>query len=290
MLSVIIPVYNEGENLTTCLNSLIRQSIRNFEIIVVDDGSDPKLKAQSSKLKMPQGITYKLLIQEHKGAGAARNLGATHAKGEILVFLDADMEFNRDFLKKLTLPITAGKTIGTFSKEEYLLNKRNELAVCWNINRYLINHWKLDDGQLHKRMIPYYYPDTQSVFRAILKVKFTEVDGFDNTGYTDDWSLSKKLNIQAVNAPGAVYYHRNPESIPEIWKQARWIGGNRFLTGSPVRKLFNLVRYSFPVSVIMGVYVFLRTRISGFLVFKIVYDFGISASVLESFIRQKRVK
>src|SRR3990167_8387264 len=169
-LSVIIPVYNEEDVIIDCLKSLSHQIYKDFEIIVVDDGSTDNLKLKSQNLK--------ILTQNHKGPGAARNLGAKHAKGDILIFVDADMTFDKDFIKELVAPIKAGKGIGTFSKEEYLLNKNNDIAVCWNINRYILNKWKLD-SQVYSRMLPAGYPDKQEVFRAIKKSGFMKVGGFD---------------------------------------------------------------------------------------------------------------
>ena len=297
MVSVIIPFYNEEKTIEQCLESLSRQSYEDMEIILVNDGSsdNSKFKIQNSKLSPPSGgilaeagqlkiKNFKILEQEHQGPGAARNLGAKHAKGDILIFVDADMTFDKDFIKELVAPIKAGKGIGTFSKEEYLLNKNNDIAVCWNINRYILNKWKLD-SQVYSRMLPAGYPDKQEVFRAIKKSGFMKVGGFDSDGYTDDWTLSKKLGSFAVLAPGARYYHKNPSTPYEIFHKARWIGGNKFLTGDIRRILFNLFRYSLIMSVIISVPVSIKVKRIRFIYFKIIYDFGIWLSVLESFFR-----
>ena len=160
-ISVIIPVYNEEKVIGSCLESLAKQTYKDLEIIVIDDGSTDKSVAiiENSKLKIANLL---LLKQKHVGPGAARNLGASKAKGDILVFVDADMEFEPDFVGKLIAPIVAGKSIGTFSKDEYLLNKNNVWARCWNLERFGQVDW----------MVPRNYPNTAPVFRAILKSKF----------------------------------------------------------------------------------------------------------------------
>jgi len=98
MISVIIPTYNEGEDLIKCLESLSRQKGEDFEVIVVDDGSTDgsisKVKDRISDWRL-KGL--KILNQSHKGAGAARNFGARLARGDILVFVDADMTFGKNF-------------------------------------------------------------------------------------------------------------------------------------------------------------------------------------------------
>ncbi len=278
-LSVIIPVYNEAEVITNCLDSLYKQTLADqMEVIVVDDGSTDSTKL---KIKSPKFKELVFLEQQHEGPGAARNLGASKAKGEILVFVDADMEFAPDFLEKLIAPIGKNGVIGTFSKEEFLLNKDSALARCWNLNL----------GRQANRMHPDNYPNTQNVFRAILKAKFNEAQGFETTiGYTDDWSLSRKLKTLAVVAPGAIYFHANPHKWLEIWQQARWFGKNEFLTGSFVRKLYNLYRYLPFLSMIKGIYGAIKYQEPQFVAFKIVYDTGVFISVLFSFLGEQKAK
>ncbi|PIP32189.1 hypothetical protein COV53_02055 [Candidatus Gottesmanbacteria bacterium CG11_big_fil_rev_8_21_14_0_20_37_11] len=283
MVSIIIPFYNE-ESILNCLFSLIKQSYSPLEIILVNDGSEniASLKSQISDLKS-KGILIRLLNQNHQGPAKARNLGAGRATGDILVFVDADMEFDGDFIYDLVTPIKEGRTIGTFSKEEYLQNKDNIWAVCWNVNRYLTNGWQIDD-QVYERVLPIYYPDKQVVFRAILKKQFDKIGGFDNTGYTDDWTLSRKLNKEATAVKGARYCHRNPDSLGEIYLQSKWIGKSEYLTRNITRKIFNLFRYSFPISLSVGLFISLKYKIPQFVIFKIIYDFGISVSIYKSLI------
>jgi len=283
MVSVVIPVYNEEKAISDCLFSLSKQSYRPFEIIVVNDGSKDNSELVIRRVKSQLKIkNLKIFTQPHQGPGNDRNLGAKYAKGEILVFVDADMVFEKNFLRDLVRPIEEGKTIGTFSKEEYLLNKKNIWAICWNINRYYMNNWRLD-SQVYERILPTYYPSHQPVFRAILKAEFQKVCGFADIGYTDDWTLSRKLKKEAVAVEGAVYYHRNPETVKEIFSQARWIGKNEFLAGNILRKLISLVRFSTPFSFIVGIIISVRMRIPHYLFFKIIYDLGIWVSVLLSF-------
>src|SRR5688572_8887700 len=121
MISIIIPTYNEESVLKKCLESLSLQTYKSFEIIIVDDGSSDNTKNIVESLKS-QISNLNFLTQKHGGAGAARNLGAKEAKGTILVFVDADMTFDKDFLKDLISPIEKGEVKGTFSREEYVAN------------------------------------------------------------------------------------------------------------------------------------------------------------------------
>lgn len=279
-VSVIIPAYNEEQFIGECLNTLLSQSYRNLEIIVVDDGStDGTLKIiKNFKLKI---LNLKLLHQKHKGPGLARNLGASFAKGEILIFVDADMTFEKNFVQDLIGPIIKGKTVGTFSKNEMVKNPKNIWSICWNINRNVPQD----------RMIPNNYPNESPVFRAILKKEFDKVKGFDTSGeYTDDWSLSKKLKVLAKVTGGALYYHSNPSTLTEFWKQARWIGKNEFITGSLLRRIRSLVLYSLPMSAAVGLFKSVINFNPSFLIFKIVYDLAIYLSVIKSFFGEAKYK
>lgn len=88
-LSVIIPVYNAEGNLSQCLNSILVQTLKEIEIICVDDGStDDSYRLLQAFQKNDSRIV--VLQQENAGAGAARNLALTKAKGDYIAFMDAD--------------------------------------------------------------------------------------------------------------------------------------------------------------------------------------------------------
>lgn len=98
-ISVVIPVYNAEVYLQQCLDSLRVQTLKEFEVICVDDGSTDAsydiLKEYSAK-----DSRFAVIHQDNTGAGAARNNGFAHAKGEYVVFLDCDDFFAENFLEK----------------------------------------------------------------------------------------------------------------------------------------------------------------------------------------------
>ena len=84
MISVIIPAHNEEDYLGVTLNELNRQDYPDFEIIVVANG------CRDRTAEVAQGNCHRLVVLSQKSLGVARNLGARMARGELLVFLDAD--------------------------------------------------------------------------------------------------------------------------------------------------------------------------------------------------------
>ena len=98
-VSVIIPVYNAGPYLRPCLDSVLSQTLSDMEILCVDDGSTDDSPAILGEYAQ-RDPRLRILAQENRGAGAARNTGMAEARGKYLVFLDADDFFEPDLLEK----------------------------------------------------------------------------------------------------------------------------------------------------------------------------------------------
>ncbi|WP_455645868.1 glycosyltransferase family 2 protein, partial [Methanosphaera sp.] len=97
-VSVILPVYNVENYLEKCLDTLTKQTLKNIEILCINDGStDNSLEI----LEKYQAIDHRIKIfnQDNEGAGTARNLGISLAQGEYLSFLDSDDFFDKDMLR-----------------------------------------------------------------------------------------------------------------------------------------------------------------------------------------------
>lgn len=96
-ISVIVPTYQHASTLARCLNSILNQTRKPDEVIVVDDGStdDTKnvLRAYSDRVQ--------IITQSNQGAPRARNNGFNHSVGSLVLFCDADVEMKPDMLSKL---------------------------------------------------------------------------------------------------------------------------------------------------------------------------------------------
>lgn len=99
-LSIIVPVYNAEMFLEKCLNSLVNQTLKDIEIILVEDGSNDR-SLEICKKFAALDSRIRLFEQENSGQSVARNLGLDKAVGEYIAFADSDDWVDEDFYEKL---------------------------------------------------------------------------------------------------------------------------------------------------------------------------------------------
>lgn len=100
LISVIIPVYNAGKYFNHCIESIVNQTYKNLEIIIVDDGStDETPKSCEEWAKKDKRI--KVIHKENGGASSARNVGIDNAVGEYIGFVDADDYIDLDMYEAM---------------------------------------------------------------------------------------------------------------------------------------------------------------------------------------------
>lgn len=258
LVSIIIPAYNEEKYIIKCLSSLKKQSYPRYEIIFVDDGSSDRTK------EIAEQYADTVITQAHQGAGVARNNGAKKSKGSILVFIDADMFIDNDYLKHIVAPIIKGKAVATSVKEEYVANVSNIWSYCFQI----------DNNLAFNKRIPLTKETTSDKFRAIKKQSFIKLGGYkEKSGYGEDKILKKP---EALIVSSAICYHYNPETLKDVFFSARWMGRSKAL--KKTKK--NLLRYSIINSLVISLKkIFLGAPLE-FLFYKVVFDIGICIGIL----------
>ena len=153
-VSIVIPVYNKAEYISDCLESLLQQDFDDFEIVAVNDGSTD----DSGKIcdeKAAENTRIRVIHTENGGVTAARRKGVEQAKGEYIMFVDADDKLLPNAIKTLYKAIidsNADEVIGTY-KDQYgnrydsgwrgfmsceplvrnLLSIKNSFCVLWGI-------------------------------------------------------------------------------------------------------------------------------------------------------------
>ncbi len=100
-VSIVIPCYNMGEFIDDAINSVLTQTFKNYEIIIVDDGSDNKATTNKLDEIRREKPEIKIISQKNSGLSAARNTGIKDAKGEYIVCLDSDDILDTHYLEQL---------------------------------------------------------------------------------------------------------------------------------------------------------------------------------------------
>lgn len=130
-ITVVIPLYNKKDSITSTLKSVFEQTFLPEEIIVVNDGSTDDSEKLVEALKHP---LVKILNQPNKGVSSARNIGIKEAAGDWIAFLDADDIWLPDFLEKMRLLFNTFPESKMFASS-YFLQNQTGLRINIQLNR-----------------------------------------------------------------------------------------------------------------------------------------------------------
>ncbi len=131
LVSVVIPVYNAKPYLRECLESLKNQTLKNIEIICVNDGSTDESLDILRKYEM-QDKRIKVIDKPNTGAGDCRNVGMKQAKGQYLLFLDADDIFAQSLCEKACFQIMKDKAdICFFGAQRFNMKTYEKEPMGW---------------------------------------------------------------------------------------------------------------------------------------------------------------
>lgn len=102
MISIIIPVHNQADKISACLASILQQSYKDWELIVVNDGSTDNIKEVMAKWSNNFiGKNFQFFSKVNEGSQLTRNFGFTKSSGEYLIFCDADIIMEPTMLEKM---------------------------------------------------------------------------------------------------------------------------------------------------------------------------------------------
>ena len=139
--SIIVPVYNVENELSKCIDSILGQSVEDFELILVDDGSTDRSREICDDYgKKDRRI--KVIHKSNRGVSSARNSGLDIANGEYIVFVDSDDYVTEDYLEKLYNPnvgmVLEGIKHIKVDRENYII-LNNKSSGIFKINEEIIN-------------------------------------------------------------------------------------------------------------------------------------------------------
>lgn len=115
LVSVIVPVYNRKATIFRCLDSILKQSYRNLEVLVIDDGSDDGTSDICRSVSKTDAC-IKLFSQDNHGVSFSRNRGIAAATGKYVVFIDSDDYVNTQYVEGLVCSAERERVNLTISK------------------------------------------------------------------------------------------------------------------------------------------------------------------------------
>lgn len=214
LISIIIPIFNLENYLPNCIDSIVKQTYKNIEIILVDDGStDGSINICRAYERQDKRVRV-IKKKENEGAGMARNAGIDIAKGQYIMFIDGDDFVANNYVEELfkmllktnaDIAICRGKSVYNFKRIRRMENEKL-------INYEYMNSAKALENICYQRKI------TPGPWGKIFKKHLFENLRFPNTGY-EDLAIIYRLIDNAkiiVFSPIEKYYylqHKNNTTL-----------------------------------------------------------------------------
>lgn len=240
-VSIIVPVFNGQKVVAACIESLRAQDYpkEGYEIIIVDNGStdgtrevierlsgsDARLEGKTEN-RQPRTATLRYIYEEVRGSYKARNTGISHAKGEIMVFTDADCIADKSWLK-YGVEAFSDKKMGCVAGGIEGTNPTNY------VEKYLNDMNMLSQRESSKFFGYLPFAQTANAFyrkEVFKKIGFFE-DRWQTAGDADfSWRMQKETDLEIRFIDKALVYHRHRSSPQDFFRQVMKNGeGNVFL-------------------------------------------------------------
>lgn len=234
-VSVIVPAYNAEKYIKRCLESLINQTLKDIEIIVINDGSNDKTG------KILENYKHEIIIinQENAGVATARNRGLEKAKGEYIAFVDSDDWVERDFLEKLHTKAISNNYdcvmcnfwyIDDNKKWNGIITNKNDILNINSKKKFMIEMFPVIWNKIYKREKILDFRFKNGVWAEDVEFLYRIISNIDNIGILEDKLYyyfqqevsesrlyDKRIYNYIDNFNGILEFYRN-NNIYEIYK------------------------------------------------------------------------
>ncbi len=226
-VSVIVPTHNEEKGIEALLQTLLEQTYRNLEILVINDGSTDNTAKILAPYATKGQIRLLNLDPPNTGKHAALSAGIKLAKGELIAVVDADGLLERDTIAKLVLPFR-DPNIMSVSGNIRVANPINLLTRCQSLE--YIRDINIPRRAFDLLNITLVVPGPLGAFRRSV---LTYVGEYDPDTVSEDFDVTVKIQkardgrqVASRNVTNSVAYTEAPEKLKDLFKQRkRWYGG-----------------------------------------------------------------
>lgn len=258
-VSIVLPLYNSERELPEALAELDKQSYRDREIVIVDDGSSDGTWDLANNLSAGRSDVV-LVRTEHRGASHARNSGVERSNGSVIFFAESDCVYDDTYVQKAVEALNTNPNAGAVCLTGAPLITRSTLATRSIDIENKMQHALLNQGKIQ----PFY----AWVYR---KDAFDKVGGFDERLFQgedkDLFSRLKKANYGVAWVPGINWRHKRDQTTLEL--ASKWFkrGRTRVLFSIKHRHVFEILKTLVPFwALVLGFVLTFRYPLPGLLI------------------------
>jgi len=277
-ISVVIANFNGEKYLDTCLKSVLKSVYKDFEVLVVDDGSDDNSLNIITKYQKIDSRISLLLNKTNIGAAASRNVALKKVKGDAIIFLDNDTEVTRNWIAELIKPLLREKNIGATQALLLDFERRDSIQMAGGLliphTGWLALFYHGESYKKIKNMIKEKEVVGISAALAVKKEVINKIGGFDEkeARYTEDLDFCWRIWIagyKIVLANKSIVYHHIKSVSERAGMKATYrkiyfgLAKNSFrsiIKNYQVKNVFLYLPASIAINIFRGFWVLIRDK------------------------------
>ena len=235
--SIIIPVYNRPQEVDELLESLTLQSFKDFEVVVVEDGSNEKCDEVCQKYAEKLSVCY--YFKPNSGPGPSRNYGAERSQGEYLIILDSDVIVPDNYLEIIQQELDR-EPCDAFGGPDRAHPSFTPIQKA--INYSMTSFFTTGGIRGGKQKLDKFYP--RSFNLGIRKSVYEALGGFAPMRYGEDIDLSTRIFANGYSCrlfPEAFVYHKRRVKFSSFFRQVKHSGEARVVLKKMYPDTFKLV-------------------------------------------------
>lgn len=286
LFSIIIPLYNRPEEINELIASLIVQTYKEYEIIIVEDGS--KISSENI-IKNYQNSNSNIFYysKQNEGPGPTRNYGSEKAKGDYFIFLDSDCIVPQDYLSIVNTFLINNK-VDCFGGPDRAMDSFTPIQKAINYSMTAL----LTTGGIRgsKKSADKYYP--RSFNMGIRARVFNELEGFAPMRFGEDLDLSMRIIENGYSTKlihEAWVYHKRRTNFRKFYKQIFNSGIARITLSLKHRGTFKIV-HTAPTVIMLGTILSIALSLFGFPYFLYLVIIYFGTILIDSTIQNKNVR
>ena len=245
--SIIIPVYNRPQEVDELLESLCSQTFKDFEVVVVEDGSSEKCNTVCEKYANKLELHY--YFKPNSGPGPSRNYGAERSQGEYLIILDSDVIVPENYLEIIKEELDR-EPCDAFGGPDRAHPSFTPIQKA--INYSMTSFFTTGGIRGGKQKLDKFYP--RSFNLGIKKSVYEALGGFAPMRYGEDIDLSTRIFKGGYSCrlfPDAFVYHKRRVKFSSFFRQVKHSGEARVILKNKYPETFKLVHF-LPAAFVVG--------------------------------------